>query len=104
MTLQIKRKEATLEAKFVAACRRYGGDAIKLTSPGRAGMPDRLVFWANGVTTYAELKRDEDAPVSKGQLDEIKKLQDKGHTAMLVRSEMDIAVFISESMKRVFAA
>lgn len=100
MTLQVKRKESTLEAKFVASCRRYGGDAIKLTSPGRAGMPDRLVVWNNGLTTFAELKRDGDAPVSKGQLDEIKKLQDKGHVAMLVCSELDIAVFIAESMKR----
>ncbi len=102
-TLPTRRKESPLEAKFVASCRRYGGDAIKLTSPGRAGMPDRLVAWEKGVTTYAEVKRDEHEEPTPLQQDELRKLREKGHHAAVIRCEADIALFISASLKLTLA-
>lgn len=95
-----KKRERTIEQKFTASCRRYGGDAHKL---GHSGLPDRIVVWDKGVTTYAELKREGEDP-EPHQEKEIKKLRDKGHLVQVVRNEMDIAVFIAASLKRVVAA
>lgn len=97
--MRIERKESTIEKAFVAACRRYGGDAVKLTSPGRNGMPDRLIFWPGGLTTYAELKRPGEQ-LRDDQETEIDKLLKAGHLAMVVRTELDMALFIKLSLER----
>ena len=97
MTLQHKRRESSLEAKFIASCRRYGGRAHKL---GHSGLPDRIVVWDKGVTTYAELKREGEEP-EPHQWVEIKALRDRGHLVAVVRNAGDIASFISESLLRV---
>ena len=99
MALQIDRKESSIEDKFVAACRRYGGIAKKQTGGG--GDLDRRVIWPNGVTTYAELKRPKGGVRSKAQQDEVGLLLKMGHLAMFVQNEMDIALFIKLSMERV---
>lgn len=95
------RKEVDIEKAFRIACRRYGGIARKLTSPGSAGVLDRFVVWPGGVTTYAELKRPSGGVVSALQLGELKMLSDMGHLAMLVNNEADIALFIKRSLERV---
>lgn len=99
MTFQIDRKENDIEAKFVSACRRYGGIARKQTGGG--GDLDRRVIWPGGVTTYAELKRPKKGVRSKAQQDEVGLLLKMGHLAMFVESEMDIALFIQLSLERV---
>lgn len=100
--MQIERKESDIEAKFVAACRRYGGIARKQTAGG--GDLDRRVIWPNGVTTYAELKRPSRGVRSKAQQDEVGLLLSMGHLAMFVQNEMDIAMFIKLSLERVMKA
>lgn len=104
MTLRIRDKESKLEERFRKEVLKHGGVPRKYTSPGQAGVPDRLVYWPKGVTTYAEVKRDEDEKPSKLQEDELTLLQGLGHVAMLVRTELDIAVFIKRSLDRVRAA
>ena len=104
MTLQIKDKESKLEERFRREVLKHGGVPRKYVSPGQAGVPDRLVYWPRGVTTYAEVKRDEDEKPSKLQEEEIALLQGMGHLAMVVRSELDIALFIKRSLDRVRAA
>lgn len=101
MTLQIRDKENKLEERFRKEVLKHGGVPRKYTSPGQAGVPDRLVYWPAGVTTYAEVKRDEDEDASKLQAQEIELLRTMGHIAMLIRSELDIAVFIKRSLDRV---
>jgi hypothetical protein len=98
------RKESEIEKKFRIACRRYGGLARKLTSPGSAGVLDRFVVWNNGVTTYAELKRPTGGVVSELQSDEIRMLSGMGHLAQVVTNEMDIARFVKASLERVLHA
>ncbi len=48
--------EAAIERKFVKAVRAAGGWAIKLTSIGMAGLPDRLVLFPQGKCSFVELK------------------------------------------------
>ena len=98
-----ERKEVDLEGAFVTACRRHGGTARKLVSPGHAGVLDRFVIWDNGVTTYAELKRPKGGRRSPLQIDEVEMLTRRGHLAMFIASEADIALFIKRSLERVRA-
>ncbi len=49
-------KERILERKFATAVKAAGGLALKFTSPGCAGMPDRLVLMPGGKTGFVEVK------------------------------------------------
>lgn len=49
-------RESTIEKKLVTVTKARGGIAPKFTSPGFAGMPDRLILLPNGRMAFAELK------------------------------------------------
>lgn len=49
-------REKTIEQKFRAAVRAAGGMAVKFTSPGLDGMPDRLVLLPGGRMAFVEVK------------------------------------------------
>lgn len=49
-------REKELEQKFAQAIKQAGGWAPKLTSPGTAGMPDRLILMPGGRAAFAEIK------------------------------------------------
>lgn len=95
-----RKKESSIEEKFRKTCQRYGGDAIKLTSPGRNGLPDRLVQWPGGVTTYAELKKP-GKDLDPDQVVEVKRMRELGLVVHVIHNDMEIAQFISESLQRV---
>lgn len=97
MTLQTKRRESTIEAKFIKCCRRYGGRSVKV---GHSGLPDQAVLWPSGVTTWAELKALGEDP-EPHQQEEIDKMRAMGHTVHVVHNEAEMALFISASLKRV---
>lgn len=40
--------ERDVERRLVELARRHGGVALKWTSPGTLGVPDRLLFMPNG--------------------------------------------------------
>ena len=48
--------EKTIEQRLVAKARQAGGLAVKWTSPGFAGVPDRIVFLPGGRIILVELK------------------------------------------------
>ena len=49
-------RESTIEKHLVEAVRESGGLAIKLVSPGWAGIPDRLILMPHGRLAFVELK------------------------------------------------
>lgn len=49
-------REKFVEQKLVRAVKAMGGIALKFTSPGMAGMPDRLILLPDGKMGFAELK------------------------------------------------
>lgn len=49
--------EASVEAHLVRVTKRHGGWALKFTSPGTAGVPDRIVLLPGGRIAFIELKR-----------------------------------------------
>ena len=49
-------REKVIEQKLVQAVKKAGGLAVKLTSPGLSGMPDRLVILPAGCVAFVEVK------------------------------------------------
>lgn len=49
-------REKTIEQKFREAVRNAGGLALKFTSPGWDGMPDRLALLPGGRMAFVEVK------------------------------------------------
>ena len=49
-------REKQIEQKLVKAAKDMGGLAIKFTSPGFDGMPDRLVLLPEGKIAFVEVK------------------------------------------------
>ena len=51
------RRESSVEAALVAACRKRGWMAPKWTSPGTLGVPDRIILADRGRVFFVEVKR-----------------------------------------------
>lgn len=49
-------REKIIEQKFREAVRNAGGMAVKFTSPGLDGMPDRLALLPGGRMAFVEVK------------------------------------------------
>lgn len=60
--------ESDIEKAFVNRATRLGADAFKFTSPGRRGVPDRLVLLPCGCVRFVELK----APGKKPRPDQVR--------------------------------
>ena len=49
------RQERRIEQYLSSSIKKIGGYAMKITSPGMAGVPDRLIL-INGMAVFVELK------------------------------------------------
>lgn len=54
--------EKELERGFAKAVKRMGGIALKFTSPGFDGMPDRLILLPGGKMAFVEVKAPGEVP------------------------------------------
>ncbi|QII82305.1 VRR-NUC domain-containing protein [Jeotgalibaca arthritidis] len=70
-------REKQVEQALVKAVKRVGGICPKFTSPGLAGVPDRLVLMPNGKLGFVEVKAPGKKPRSL-QLFRMKQLTDLG--------------------------
>lgn len=55
-------REKTIEQKFREAVKAVGGVAVKFTSPGWDGMPDRLALLPGGRMAFVEVKSPGEKP------------------------------------------
>ena len=55
-------REKTIEQKFVTAVKTAGGLALKFTSPGFDGVPDRLALLPGGKVAFVEVKAPGEKP------------------------------------------
>jgi len=69
--------EKELERKIVAHCKRNGVLCYKFVSPGRSGVPDRMLVFPNGRVAFAEIKVP-GGRVSALQQHELKQLRQRG--------------------------
>ena len=78
--LTIRRTKTLLERQveqaLVREVRKHGGIAPKFTSPGTAGMPDRLVILPEGKVCFVELKApgQKPRPIQIRQMDRLTQL------------------------------
>ena len=68
--------ERQVEQALVREVRKHGGIAPKFTSPGTAGMPDRIVILPEGRICFVELKRpgQKSRPIQTRQMDRLTQL------------------------------
>lgn len=88
-------RESTIEKHLVKEVRESGGLAIKLVSPGWAGIPDRFILMPGGKLAFVELK----APghtLRPLQVRRKRQLEALGFSVYCVDSVMQIGGMISE--------
>lgn len=88
-------RESTLERRLVREVKDIGGLALKWTSPGNRGVPDRLVILPNGRTIYVEMKAP-GKPLQPLQAKWARTLRGMGHRVYKIDSHDDIDLFIAE--------
>ena len=88
-------REKTLEQKFRAAVRAAGGLALKFTSPGFDGVPDRLALLPRGRMAFVEVKAKGKKPHPL-QLARHKLLRELGFKVYVLDDESQIEKIISE--------
>ena len=82
--------EAKTENALVRAVLRLGGIAYKFTSPGRRGVPDRLVVLPGGRVMFVEVKAP-NGRLSKLQEVEIARLRGLGARVAVIWSTDEIS-------------
>lgn len=88
-------RERAIENRFRNEVQKRGGRALKFTSPGNRGVPDRIVILPEGRTVFVELK----APGKKLEPLQVKWasiLRGMGHTVYAIDSQSGVDQFITE--------
>ena len=86
-------RESEIEAYLVKRVREAGGISYKFVSPGRAGVPDRIVILENEVG-FVEVKAPGKKPTALQQR-ELERLQAHGMQAGWVSSREDVEGFLA---------
>lgn len=91
-------REKTVESKFTSAVKAKGGLAVKFTSPGFNGMPDRLVMFPGGRIAFVEVKAPGETlrPLQRSRLKLLRRL---GFKAFVLDNTSDIPKIIEEVMQ-----
>lgn len=88
-------REKQIEEKLRLSVKAHGGIALKFTSPGFDGMPDRLLLFPKGKIAFAELKAPGEKPRPL-QLSRHKLLRRLGFKVYVVDSTEQIGGVIDE--------
>lgn len=86
-------RESTIEKHLALRVKEAGGRAYKFVSPGRVGVPDRIVLLQKGVLLFVELK----APGKKAkphQLREHTRMRELGHRVVVLDSIEAVDAFV----------
>lgn len=81
--------ERNIEQYFVAKVRAAGGWPVKLSCPGTAGMPDRMVLWQDGLVCFVELKRPGGKPRNL-QWRQLGRISKRGFDVRVVSTREDV--------------
>lgn len=89
------KREKEIEEKLRYSVKSHGGIALKFTSPGFDGMPDRLLLFPNGRVAFVELKAPGKKP-RKLQLARHRLLRKLGFKVFVIDSKEQIGGVIDE--------
>ena len=87
--------EKQIEAKLREGIRKVGGLAVKLVSPGFAGIPDRLILMPGGRLAFVEMKAPGKVP-TKLQQARIEKLRKMGFYVFVLDTPASVADFVED--------
>lgn len=87
--------EKDLEKKFREMVKKAGGRALKFTSPGNSGVPDRLVVLPGGRIGFVELKQTGKTPTKLQEL-QMARLKALGCTVCVLDREENIDGVIAD--------
>ena len=87
--------ESRIEELLVRKIKRAGGWALKLVSPGNAGVPDRLVLLPGGRVIFVELKT-ETGRLSPLQVDAHRRLRELGMDVVTLYGRDQVLEFVDE--------
>lgn len=90
--------EKLIERKLTRLARQSGGLAMKFTSPGFDGVPDRLLLFPNGKCAFVELKAPERKPRPL-QIKRMKQLSELGFKVYCIDRPEQIGGIIDELIK-----
>ena len=92
-------KESEIEARLVRGVKALGGVAYKFVSPGKVGVPDRVVVLPGGRVIFVERKAEggRRSPMQRQQLARRRRL---GADAREVKSETGVARFLEDCCNR----
>lgn len=91
-------REKSIEEKLVEAVKAVGGVCWKFTSPGTAGVPDRIVLMPFGMIAFVEIKAPGETPRPL-QRSRLKLLRRLGFKAFVLDNMADIQKIIEEVMQ-----
>jgi len=88
-------QESSLEKRLRLEVKKHGGRALKFISPGKRGVPDRLVLKSGGQALFVEMKVP-GKPLRPLQLKRVEQLRTLGFKVYKIDSIEDIKNFIQE--------
>lgn len=88
-------RESFIEEKLTKAVKQNGGVCWKFTSPGTAGVPDRIILMPKGHIAFVEVKAPGEKPRSL-QLSRHRLLRRLGFKVYVLDTLEDIEKIISE--------
>lgn len=89
-------KESVVEGALEKEAQKHDGFTRKFTSPGRSGVPDRIVFLPGGIVGFIECKRPQGGRVSALQQRELDSLRAMGVRVAVVSTVAEVASTIRE--------
>jgi hypothetical protein len=87
------KEEGEIEKYLDQEVRKHGGFTRKYTSPGRRGVPDRIIFW-EGVA-FAEIKTAV-GELSVFQKRELARMTDQGAIVEVMTSKEDVDRYVAD--------
>ena len=87
--------ESEVERELFKQVREQGGQAYKFTSPGNAGVPDRLLILPGGLIIFVELKRSTRFKLEPLQTKVISDMQRLGAQVRVVRGLEEVRELIA---------
>ncbi len=91
--------EHDIEEKLRTRVKAYGGRCLKWVSPGKSGVPDRIVLLPGGRIIFVETKRPKGGKLSPLQLYWGRTLTSMGFEVWVIWNRQDIADFEKTVLK-----
>lgn len=92
----MKKSEEQIETYLSKKVKSVGGLSLKWSSPGRSGVPDRILIFPEGDIHFVELKAEgKRGNLSTLQRSFIKKLECMGCKVHVIASYEEVEAFIS---------